>query len=484
MRLSMWILNDWLKKYHPEPRILQGGQVLRSARILSNNTDIERQNVYLAAASEFISGEEDRVICVQGQDMILLNTADINEVLNDIFDAFDYYNAWADGVSGDIQNGCGVQEIIDRSDRVFRQPLLVYNSGNEIIGISSGYPKGSLDKEWDTILETRTNSMDFLLKLRDVLTFQKSNHEVQRYFVEGSGYSSVYKSLFSERSWIGRLLLLETDHELSRGEMQLFETLTSMVEHWAVSSNRTIQMKAENAVFRELIEGQPVSREDIDHKLQMAGWQAKHRKQLLRIEIPQNRSEIARALFQRLEHAFLDAYVIDGGDVLYLLVNRDLNLEKDLRKRAEPLLARAGVCAVASYEFTDVYRLADYNEQCALTCRYIPREAGKVYDCPDYALECIRSLISTSVPGVLRHPALGFLEQYDQENNAELSGTLYRYLRTSCNMAETARRLHLHRNSLLYRLNQIRELTGIRLEDEDTREYLLLSYYMERKWND
>ena len=51
-------------------------------------------------------------------------------------------------------------------------------------------------------------------------------------------------------------------------------------------------------------------------------------------------------------------------------------------------------------------------------------------------------------------------------------------------MAETARRLHLHRNSLLYRLNQIRELTGIRLEDEDTREYLLLSYYMERKWND
>ena len=45
MRLSMWILYDWLKKYRPEPRILQGEQVLRSARILSSETDIERQNV-------------------------------------------------------------------------------------------------------------------------------------------------------------------------------------------------------------------------------------------------------------------------------------------------------------------------------------------------------------------------------------------------------------------------------------------------------
>ena len=94
MRLSMWILNDWLKKYHPEPRILQGGQVLRSARILSNNTDIERQNVYLAAASEFISGEEDRVICVQGQDMILLNTDDVYEVFNAIQQMLEFYNEW------------------------------------------------------------------------------------------------------------------------------------------------------------------------------------------------------------------------------------------------------------------------------------------------------------------------------------------------------------------------------------------------------
>jgi len=478
MRLSMWILYDWLKKYRPEPRILQGEQVLRSARILSNEADIERQNVYLARASEFISGEEDKVICVQGKDMILLNTKDMDEVLNAIFDAFDFYNSWADGLAEEIAAGCSVQDIVDCSDPVFRQPLLVYNSGNEVVGISSGYPKGSLDEEWDVLLQTRTNSMDFLMKLRKELKLQRNRRDTMRYFVEGSRYSSVYKSIFSGRVWVGRLLLLETDHELSKGEMQLFDTLASIVEHWTSDSSRANQMKEETAVFRELIDGQPVSREEVDHKLQMAGWQKEHKKQLIRIEIPQNRMEISRALAQRLEHAFADGYVIDASEVLYLLVNKDLLPERDLEDALKELLSKSRLCAVASYDFTDVYKLSDYNEQCMLTYKYIPRREGVLYHCPDYALECIHSFVATSVPGVLRHPALELLKNCDRENGSDLYGTLYAYLRSSCNMAETARRLHLHRNSLLYRLNQIRELTGISLDDADAREYLLFSYYI------
>ena len=478
MRLSMWMLRDWLAKYHPEPKIFHGDRVLRSARILSNNTEIESQNVYLADASEFINGETGRVICVQGEDMILLNTDDKDEVLNEIFEAFDYYNGWADGVMAQIRRGCTVQEIVDLSDRIFGQPLLVYNSGNEIIGISSGYSKGSLDAEWDVLLETGTNSMDFLLKLRDVLKTQRSYQGTQRYLVEGSQYPSLYRSIFSDRRWIGRLLLLETDHTLSRGEEQLFETLADMIERWAESSSKTSQMQEETAVFRDLINGQPISREEIDHKLQMAGWLKEHQKQLIRIEIPQTKAEIARAMVQRLEQAFSDSYIIDGGEVISLLLNRDQTGVSGTEETLLPLLRSSRLCAVASYEFTDVYKLSDYNQQCSLTYKYIPREDGALYYCNDYALPCIRSFISTAVPKVLKHPALECLKKYDRENGGDLYHTLYVYLRSSCNMARTARMLHLHRNSLLYRLNQIRELGGVSLEEEDTREYLLLSYYL------
>ena len=91
MRLSMWMLYDWLQAYDPQPRITDGSQVLRSARILSQDTAIEKQNVYIANAAEFISGERGKLICVHGQDMILVNSDDMEEVLNTVFDAFDYY---------------------------------------------------------------------------------------------------------------------------------------------------------------------------------------------------------------------------------------------------------------------------------------------------------------------------------------------------------------------------------------------------------
>ena len=41
MRLSMWILADWLKEYTPEAHVTQGGRTLRNARIFSRDWEPE-----------------------------------------------------------------------------------------------------------------------------------------------------------------------------------------------------------------------------------------------------------------------------------------------------------------------------------------------------------------------------------------------------------------------------------------------------------
>lgn len=53
--------------------------------------------------------------------------------------------------------------------------------------------------------------------------------------------------------------------------------------------------------------------------------------------------------------------------------------------------------------------------------------------------------------------------------------TLDVYLTCNGNLSEAARRLHLHRNSLLYRLHQIRDLLGHNLEDPEQRLALQLA---------
>ena len=61
------------------------------------------------------------------------------------------------------------------------------------------------------------------------------------------------------------------------------------------------------------------------------------------------------------------------------------------------------------------------------------------------------------------------LEAYDDERNGGLVRTLRVYFAAGGNASEAADRLFLHRNSMLYRLARIQELTGLDLKDPRAR---------------
>lgn len=67
------------------------------------------------------------------------------------------------------------------------------------------------------------------------------------------------------------------------------------------------------------------------------------------------------------------------------------------------------------------------------------------------------------------------LMQYDDRNDYELVETLSRYLECGGSYAETADALFIHRSTLKYRLQRIREIAGLNLNDPDTRFNLQLA---------
>ena len=64
---------------------------------------------------------------------------------------------------------------------------------------------------------------------------------------------------------------------------------------------------------------------------------------------------------------------------------------------------------------------------------------------------------------------LGPLLDADTRSSIDPIGTLENFFRYNGNLSETARAMHLHRNSLLYRLGRIEELLGHSLEDSELR---------------
>ena len=105
--------------------------------------------------------------------------------------------------------------------------------------------------------------------------------------------------------------------------------------------------------------------------------------------------------------------------------------------------------------------------------------AGGSGDSVHLALTTLINAIKENVAcGRLLHPALDIIEQYDRENQTDLLNTLKVYLDNDCNAQKCGRLLFLHRNSLVYRIHRIQEISGCDLSDPEERSYLRISFLL------
>jgi DNA-binding PucR family transcriptional regulator len=74
---------------------------------------------------------------------------------------------------------------------------------------------------------------------------------------------------------------------------------------------------------------------------------------------------------------------------------------------------------------------------------------------------------------------LGTVHTYDRRHQTKLGATLRSYMANRCNVAVTARALHVHPNTVAYRLRRVEELLGIVLSDPQAMLHLQLALMIE-----
>lgn len=85
---------------------------------------------------------------------------------------------------------------------------------------------------------------------------------------------------------------------------------------------------------------------------------------------------------------------------------------------------------------------------------------------------------------LLMHPSIIHLARYDRAHNTNLREVLFHYLLCDKSISKAAKKLYMHRNTVLNKLARISEITDIAMDDERTRHQLILSclilrYYQE-----
>lgn len=164
--------------------------------------------------------------------------------------------------------------------------------------------------------------------------------------------------------------------------------------------------------------------------------------------------------------------VIDG-EVLTFLVCHNTEEQTELRQlwlKVERILTENKLFGVFSRLF---YHLGDFHYHYAQTLdvlrlRFCARPGQCLIACDEMTLySLIFTLRTPDAPAYPPPPVIRILQQSDQNRKTSYIETLTAYLAHSQKPTPTCAALHIHRNTLDYRLRRIEELTGLDWGDGD-----------------
>ena len=68
--------------------------LFRSVRLFTSDLNLDTHTMYVGRLRDLFKNGSDNIICVHNNDMILLDTAELEEVLNCVLNALAFYTGW------------------------------------------------------------------------------------------------------------------------------------------------------------------------------------------------------------------------------------------------------------------------------------------------------------------------------------------------------------------------------------------------------
>ncbi|MCD7867520.1 MAG: helix-turn-helix domain-containing protein [Clostridiales bacterium] len=479
MKLSMWILADWLEKYNPQIKIQEGRRTLRNVRLFSDGVRIEAMDAYMGPMREFVDEDSDQIICVQGHDMIFLETDDMNETFNEALDAFDCYNSWSDGLHEKVRQGAPLQELLEDSLAVFQNPLILCDPGYLVIAQAGmedfDYESRRAEANLAEMRKSGIMLLDTILSINDDPRIRVNNRNAYRMDYESLGSPCICRNLYSRNRHIGWAIYI-SGGEISQGQMQLLDELGDIIEYWSDVNDEQQQLLSYNDIFQQILSGEKSDQPKQLAMMRSIGWFPEDPKQILVLDGKGIHTTALEHFRRKLERLGNGCFTIATRDRTALIINRRLILYEDFMEKLKDFMAQTNTYCGISPEFTDVFDMEEPVSLALSAARFGPRTPASAVSFDECALACAVDFLRSHFSNALIHPALHILEKYDAENHTDLYRTLKEYLDCERNYVRTAGKLFIHRNTLLYRLKRIEDLTKADLDDAEVRLHIQLSY--------
>lgn len=503
-RLNMQILADAFSENFKNVNLYAQNDraCLEDARLFRKEKSLCPQYVYLIQGADvcqdftryrdiafIVAGHIDLAYFHKSCPVLELKDADnVLDALELTLETFEKYRKWDRSLQYALTGDHPLDDMLTASLELFHNPMFVHDTNFYILSCPK-YIQGMT--QWERDSRTGSNMVplnlihDFKADTEYLNTLSKKTPSI--YSAEQRGYRILFVNLWNGSRYEGRICVDELQSELKQGNFLALEYLGKFIE-MAIRHGSLFSLSAGNDMdhfFNDYLGGNITDHQSILNYLYFLHWKQHDRYLCLRLETEQRDISVMSAA-ATLGH--IATQIPSGHAFLYKhSIAVVVNLSYGHHTPSEvisslAILLREGLLKMgASSEIHDFILVPQGYRQASVALD-LGRKSESMTWCyrfDDFLLEYLLKKGREEIPAeLLCSEKLLCLKNYDDRNGTDLYHTLKVHLELERNVLQTSKELFIHRSTLFYRLERIRKIAGIDLEDSRERLILQLSFYI------
>lgn len=431
----------------------------------------------------------ERIPDVGTNDLIVLNDISAEQlsfnILNHIINNF---LSWEGELNNILYNNGDFKEMLNHISDVVDMPVALTDSNMHYIAYSD-----SSEIYMEFVDDNEQLPLEMANQLLSDSNYKKLEKNKDAY-VHSAGLTCVYKNIFHNNSFIGRLSAI-VDVEMDDVEYvkaifnQAGHYIEALYNQYGSFDNKKALLNRFHDMLIDILDDKAAHQNELNSLLDEFGASKKDLWDVI-VFLPDARTNTligTTYMCSQIEQLWSNAICVYHNDEIVVL--RDISLYNHVASDSfeielKHIMNKLSLISGISRSFTNIrnytnIRNARIQADYALMAGKEKESDNGIYLYNDYALDyVIRNNITDVSKASICHPALIILEDYDRLHGTSYIETLRVYIEERYNAVAAAGRLYIHRSSFIKRMNRIDELTALDFNDTEERLYLEISIYL------
>lgn len=465
MKLSVQNIVDYLEEqgYTVHSSIVNNEAYLTACRWLYQDS-FRHGILYVEPPdSESVHSEHMVIAVTYGNDILRVDAASPREVFNAVNAAFYYYTDWERRLLECLLFRKSLQDLIGVADEVFQAPMIVDGIDGQCYGITKNYSP-EIHETWRLRLFNDAASYDFVRRNAHrpfFIRLVKSTYPTFNASEVWPG-NTMHSNFYYKGRRAGFIVLYEYQHKMRPGDLHYLNIFARVVEQYMEQNPEYCRYNTylEFFLYSAITFGAD-NWEKLEIVFRYNHWNYNDTYCVYYLIAKGNmtcakRMDLLQKTVSDIQLNCQDAVCVPVEDEMVVLVNlRSAGTEAFLAKQLKPYHAGR------SMEFKDIRKLRNYYRQALEVARQACRTKNallKAEQCVSWHVSEI--LKNNNYAKSLIPRELMQLYNYDMLHGTKLFKTLRAYYMCNLNNTDTAAFLHLHRNTMIQRLQKIRLVMG------------------------